>query len=49
MVQLSLSPPEYSVLMTLLEDSIESKQNHPLLDVFTALRDKIVLEANQNP
>jgi hypothetical protein len=48
MVQLSLSPPEYSVLMALLEDSIESKQNHPLLDVFAALREKIVLAAGRN-
>jgi hypothetical protein len=45
MVHLSLSPPEYSVLMTLLEDSIEINQSHPLLEVFAELRETIVLQA----
>ena len=47
MVQLSLSPPEYSVLMSLVENGIELNQGHPLLEVFAELRDKIVLQADR--
>jgi len=46
MVQLTLSPPEYSVLMALLEDGIETNQSHPLLEIFAQLREKIVLQAD---
>jgi hypothetical protein len=46
MVQFTLSPPEYSVLMALLEDGIETNQSHPLLEVFAQLREKIVLQAD---
>lgn len=45
MINLILSPPEYSVLMALLEDGIETNQSHALLQVFAELREKIVLQA----
>lgn len=48
MVQFTLSPPQYSVLMALLEDGIQINQSHPLLESFAELREDLVLQVGRS-
>lgn len=47
MVQFTLSPPQYSVLMALVEEGIEINQGHPLLESFAELREYLVLQVGR--